>query len=140
MATSQIDTKQQVIAPPPVVTEEDIRRRQAELLDIQIAEAKEAREKKVNDARMAAEAKRQGAEQHLKKIQLQQAVQQFCRHVRHDGKPFVDAIKLPGGRMLATCANEQCGKEWLGSVSEVRNNPELRGLFPPDDQIGGITE
>lgn len=141
MAT-QIEQQKAQLAPPlmPVITDEDIRRKQAELLDIQIADAREAREKKMREAAMAAEAKRQGAEQHLKQVKLQQLVQKYCRHRRHDGEPFVDVIKLPNGRMLATCANEQCHKTWEGTIAEVRNNPELRGLFPPDTQIGGINE
>lgn len=111
----------------------------ARLLDIQIAEAEEKRGVKLAARELELAAKKQGADVAIRKLEMRKVIQTRCRH-RHylDGTPLVTAIRLPGGRMSITCGNEECQKEWEGSPAELKSNPELLGLYPMDEQIGGI--
>jgi hypothetical protein len=113
--------------------------RLAKLLDLQIEEASESREKKLRDRAMADMARKQGAEIHLRRVETQKVIQAWCRH-RHpeSDKPHVSAIRLPGGKMTIVCANEACMKTWEGSAAELRSHPELVQLFPKDEEIGGV--
>lgn len=112
-------------------------RMRVELLELQLGDAKKAKQKENDELEQARSVREQGRSIEKKKAEaLKYRQEKVCRHIHdldHRNMSMVDGVFHLDGSLTCTCA--MCGKQWEGPAGKLRQ--ELGTLFPSDQKIGG---
>lgn len=109
--------------------------KQTAVADLTLRDARIKDEKKAEDERREELIRKEGAENHLRKMRMDLAVQSNCTHLHPDsGKSTLSAVRHWDQRLTINCAI--CQLNQTGTQAELVR--KYGSLFPRQDNIGGV--